>query len=61
METLCLRRRSDALGGVDRSSTFVLWKKLVVSKFEGVAKRKWEQKSVSQFYNFVDFYTWMRI
>ena len=36
--------RSDALGGVDRPYTFVLWKKLVVSKFKGVAKEKWEQR-----------------
>ena len=35
--------RSDAIGGVDRQSTFILWKRLIVSKFEGVVKRKWEQ------------------
>ena len=51
--------RSDAIGGVERPETFVLWKKLVVAKFEGVALQKWEQKNVSTFTNFVQFYAWM--
>ena len=51
--------RSDALGRVERQETFVLWKKLVVAKFQGVAREKWEQKNISTFTNFVQFYAWM--
>ena len=45
--------------GVDEKSTFVFWKKLVINKFEGVAKTKWEQRTVNDLKDFKSFFEWM--